>query len=229
MIITLDNHKLNGLSFSPLIRGFIHKIFTWGLFMVHKKVGINCVVILFFIACFSVTDAGAWTGNLNILSGARLLNEDYWAPAEEQEIVGIQFNLKKDHWPVHFAIEYNQGSGNGMYYHNIWLQDVRVESDVLEVDIGVKKIWDNFPRMRPFFGLGGSFIKARMDITNNVGIKTDSEYTLGTWMDVGIYWTIENSINLGFDIKFSNGNVVLYGINTDVGSVQSALLVGYHW
>lgn len=229
MIISLDNHKLNGLSFSRKIMYFMQLIFTGGLFIVHKKVGIYWVIILFFIVCFSVTTVQAWTGNLNILLGSKTLDEDYWAPAEEQETVGIQFNFKKDQWPVHLAIEYNQGSGNGIFYHHIWLQEVKVESDVMEVDIGVKKIWDTSPMMRPFLGLGGSFIKARLDLTNNVGIRTDSENTLGIWIGGGIYWTLVNNLNLGFDVKVSFGNVMLYGINTDVGSGQSALLFGYHW
>ena len=159
-----------------------------------------------------------WTGNINVFLGAKAL-EDEWEPAEEQSEFGIEFDFKQDGWPVSIAIDYLSGSGDGT------LGGIEFESETSELNLGVRKIWDTSPRVRPFIGGGIAFITGEF---SGLGLSEEDD-AVGAWIGGGVYWTLGEHFNLGLEGKYSSADVTLFGLEVDAGGGHFGLLVGYHW
>jgi hypothetical protein len=57
-----------------------------------------------------------------------------------------------------------------------------------------------------------------------------SELCLGVRkLDTGIYWTLAEHLNIGFELRWSKADVSAYGIDVDAGGTHAGLFVGYHW
>jgi hypothetical protein len=67
----------------------------------------------------------------------------------------------------------------------------------IELDIGVRKIWDNFPYLRPYIGGGMAFIEAEEERAASASMDENS---LGIWIRGGVYWTFDEHFNIGFEM-----------------------------
>lgn len=123
-----------------------------------KKVTVS-VIMCFLLSIPSLAICGlnsgpdGWTGNVNVFLGAKALDEDEWEPTEEQSEFGLELDFKQQSWPVSVAIDVLRGSGDGTHL------GIKFESETSEFNIGVRKIWDQYPQVRPFIGGGISFIR----------------------------------------------------------------------
>ncbi len=151
--------------------------------------------------------------------GAKALDEDTWEPAEEQDEFGIEVDFKQHGWPVSIAIDFLSASGEGTYW------GVEFESETSELNVGVRKIWDKSPHARPFIGGGIAFITGEF---SGLGVSDDDSAT-GFWIGGGVYWTVAQNFNIGFEAKSSSADITLYGIEGDAGGGHFGWLVGFHW
>ncbi|MBI5197068.1 MAG: hypothetical protein HZA19_00500 [Nitrospirae bacterium] len=196
------------------------------------------ITLSFVLISFMTVSAEAWTGNANILAGGRAMGEDDWSPAENQDLFGIQLNFRRSSWPVNLSLEYLKATAKGNMSVRI-PGTLHAESDVQEIRLGVRKIWDHFRSVRPYIGGGVSFIDIKFDTTAvQTGPTThlsDSDTAFGPWIGGGVYWLLGNSINMGFDISASRGSVSidraapLEPIEASAGGGTSSFLLGYHW
>lgn len=165
----------------------------------------------------------AWTGNVNVLLGAKALDKDDWEPAEEQGEFGIEVDFRQKDWPVNIAIDLLGAAGEGTQ------SGIKLESRTSELNIGVRKIWDHFPHVRPFIGGGLSFMRAEAK-GSALGITvSDKDTGTGLWLGGGVYWTLGESFNIGFEFKSSSGEVTLFNTNVNAGGGHFGILAGYHW
>ena len=180
------------------------------------------------IACFwlsipglaiSGSSLGDWTGNLNLFLGAKALDKYEWEPTEEQDEFGVEVDFKQVGWPVSIAIDFLSGSGEGTYL------GVKFESKTSELNVGFRKIWDIFPRVRPFIGGGISFITGEF---SGRGLS-DDDSAAGIWIGGGVYWTLGKHLNIGLEGKYSTADVTLFGVDADAGGGHFGILVGFHW
>ena len=56
-----------------------------------------------FLAAPSFALAG--TGNVNFFLGAKILDDDEWAPLEDQGEIGVEVTFGGNDWPIHIAID----------------------------------------------------------------------------------------------------------------------------
>jgi len=177
-------------------------------------------MVLVFATSYQSWSANDWTGNVNFTLGAKALDEHDWEPVEDQGEFGIHVDFRRPEWPVNIAIALLGSSGE---------EDIRgtdIEGSTSELRFGVRKIWEPTRTMRPFFGGGLSLMSAEIDVE---GFGSDEDSDFGVWISGGIYWTLSNSFNLGFELGFSQGEVDLDGYDVDAGGSHAGLILGYHW
>ena len=177
------------------------------------------MVLLFTISA----EAQQWTGNAHLFLGAKALDKDDWEPVEGHAQVGILADFGQHDWPVHIAVGLLRSSADDT------LMGVKFEAETTEINVGVRKIWDTHPTMRPFVGGGLAHINASFDGSSGGVRVSDSDSAIGFWLNAGIYWTLAESFNIGFDARISSASVRLYDISTNAGGGHFGLTLGYHW
>jgi hypothetical protein len=156
-----------------------------------------------------------WTGNVNLLLGIKYFDNVVWDSAGQLE-TGIDVDFRHKSWPVNIALGIS-----GAY-------DLDVSTT--EYRIGVRKIFEATPRMRPFIGCGIDYVSAEEDEFFNIfDDEEDSDTGVGGWIDGGIYWTFGNRVNAGFDLGYSYAPVTLSGKTANAGGIRLDFLLGYHW
>jgi len=155
-----------------------------------------------------------WSGNLNFFLGKKYLDGGDWGPVDEHDEIGILSDFKHKSWPVSIAF-------NALSSKDDVSGSVNLDAKTMELDIGVRKIWENFSYLRPHIGGGITFVEAEK--------KRMDEDSLGIWIGGGVYWTFDEHFNLGFDLRWSDADVTLFGIDTEAGGFHASLLVGLHW
>ena len=160
-----------------------------------------------------------WTGNANFFLGAKTLNGDEWEPADKQEEFGIEVDFKPQSWSVSIALELLSGSGEGTS------GGYDFESKTSEINFGVRTIWDQFQRMRPFVGGGISIIRGELSANRT----SEARIGFGLWLCGGIYWTLADHYNIGLEVKFSSAEINLFDVDFNAGGGHFGLLIGYHW
>ena len=180
-------------------------------------------VIWFFSSPMAYAQQGSWTGNINAFLGAKALDETDWEPVDEHGEIGFKVDFKQRSWPVSIAIDFLFSSGDDT------LLGVDFEGETSELNLGVRKIWDQFPHVRPFIGGGISFISAEFKGTVLGVPVSDDDAGTGIWFGGGVYWTLAEHFNIGLELGVSTANVTLFGVEASAGGGHSGVLAGYHW
>jgi hypothetical protein len=182
------------------------------------------LIISFFLAlAVGTTSPGTayadWTGNINVFLGAKALDEDDWSPAENQTEFAVEWDFRDRSWPVNAVVGLRGGNGEGDAL------GTTLETTTSEISLGVRKIWDTFPHVRPFFGGGLSMIGLE---AKAFGVS-ESDSAPGVWLGGGVYWALTPHFNLGMDLRFSRATVTLGGFDYEAGGNHFGLLLGYHY
>ncbi|MCX7793874.1 MAG: hypothetical protein N2257_05665 [Thermodesulfovibrionales bacterium] len=170
-----------------------------------------------------------WTGNINLFLGAKALEEDDWAPADEQGEVGFKLDFRHKDWPLNIAIDFLSAEGDGTAYDPYYGITVDMESETSELNFGLRKIWDHFQYIRPFIGGGISIIHAEAKVKFLGTLVSDSDTGSGLWIGGGVYWTLSKHFNIGFELMASSARVELFGVEVNGGGTHIGILAGYHW
>ena len=173
--------------------------------------------------------AEGWTGNVNLLLGAKALDEDDWEPIHEHGQGGLLVDFRPADWPVSIAVDFLRSRDSDSVFDPGSGLFVDVRGETSELNLGVRKIWDERPSVRPFVGGGLAHISASLR-ASAAGLRvSDSDNSIGFWLNGGVYWTLGESFNLGLDLRYSQASVNLFGVSTDAGGGHAGLLLGYHW
>ena len=184
-----------------------------------KKNILAVALVLFFVSA----NANAWTGNVNAFLGQKTLDEDDWAPLDKQAEFGVLVDFKQQDWPVSIAFDY-LGT-----YDEATEFGVNVEGTTSEFDVGVRKIWEvSGSSIRPYVGGGLAFVNAEFKRTTFPTVSDDDNGT-GIWLNGGVYWTLGQHFNLGLDLRYSQADVTLFGVEGEAGGTHAGVILGYHW
>ncbi|MGE5172432.1 MAG: outer membrane protein [Betaproteobacteria bacterium] len=186
------------------------------------------IVLLSLFCASGVLAQDEWTGNVNAFLGQKKLDSADWEPVDEQPEFGIEIDFRKRNWPISIAIDF-MGSSDEETVFDPTLGPVTLEGKTSEFDIGVRKIFDELAPVKPFIGGGISFIRAEATVTAFGGEANESDTGAGIWLDGGLYFTLGQHFNLGFELKYSDADVTIAGINVKAGGTHVGLLAGYHW
>lgn len=167
--------------------------------------------------------ANEWTGNLNFLLGQKTLDETEWAPVDKQGEFGVLVDFKQQNWPISIALDFLGSADEATEL------GLNVEGITTEFDVGVRKIWGvEGSSIRPYIGGGIAFATADFRITSGFPVSDDDNGT-GIWLNGGIYWTLGQHFNLGLDLRYSQADVTLFGVDVDAGGTHAGIILGYHW
>jgi opacity protein-like surface antigen len=196
-----------------------------------KKIAV--IISLCLVLSFpSLAISENWTGNINLLLGTKMLDEDDWEPVDEHSEFGISFDFKQKHWPVSIAFAYLSSEDDAsatLYDPFFGFVTADVEGETQEVSFGVKKIWDATEIVKPFVGGGLAFINAEFSGTMfNVTMSEDDD-AVGVWLVGGVIFTLAKHLNLGVQARYSYAEVELFGVDGDAGGLHGLFMVGYHW
>ena len=179
------------------------------------------IVVIVMVLLSATSHAQQWTGNVNGLLGGKQLDRDDWGSAAAQTEIGILVDFGKTQWPVSIAID--------LLRSDIPFAELFSFSDgeTTELNLGVRKIWDQRARTRPYIGGGLAIISA--DISARVlGVfVSENDAGEGLWIDGGVYWTLGEALNVGLDFRYSQADITFSGFDADAGGRHTALLLGY--
>ncbi len=186
----------------------------------------RCCIFVFLISIITIAGSemsafgqSDWTGNVNFFLGAKALEENEWEPVEDQVELGIEIDFRQQNWPVSIAIDLLVAADEDDFF------GANIESKTSELNIGVRKIWDKSPHVRPFIGGGVSFISGEFKA---FGFSEDDS-AMGFWIGGGVYWTLTEHFNLGLELKASSAEITLFDVDVNAGGGHFGLLIGYHW
>ena len=191
------------------------------------------LAVVFSICWAPAVLAQDMTGNINVFLGAKALDEDDWEPVEDQSEFGIKLDLRSKDWPVNIAIDYLASKSDEesvlLFDPDLGTVELELEGETSELNLGVRKIWDHFPYVRPFIGGGLSFITAEAK-GSALGVTiSDDDSGVGIWIDGGVYWTLADHFNIGLEAAFSSAEVTLFDVDVEAGGGHFGILAGYHW
>jgi hypothetical protein len=170
-----------------------------------------------------------WTGNINVFLGGKNLDHDDWEPADKQGELGVLFDLRDNDWPLSVAVDLLGAAAEETDYAPLLGTIATMKSYTSEVDIGVRKIWEISPNIRPFIGGGLSFISAEIRVITTSTKQVDDDYGTGFWLGGGVYWIIGEQFNIGVELRTSAARMHLLGTDKRAGGGHLGMLLGYHW
>jgi opacity protein-like surface antigen len=177
----------------------------------------------------AASHAQSWTGNVNVFLGVKNLDSDDWAPADDHGELGLLVDFKQETWPVSLAIDLLDSYGDDTVIDPFTGAAFKFEAETRELNVGVRKIWDQFPIIRPYVGGGLAFIKAEAKVSAFGASFSEDDSALGVWLNGGVYWTLFRAFNLGLELRYSKAEVTLAGVDAEAGGTHAGLLLGYHW
>ena len=184
----------------------------------------RCVNILFagvvvlFTGLAPVGIAPAQTvGDLNIVLGQKLLDEDEWGSIDGHDALGIELTWGNAEWPFLIATDilYSTTDENVL--------GVDEEGTTIELDFGVRKVWQR-GNARPYIGGGFAFISGEIEMA---GGRILDETELGGWLGGGVYWRVGRRFHIGFTLRFSSAEVDIPGGDLDLGGSTFGLTLGW--
>lgn len=175
----------------------------------------------------TVSQAGAWTGNINAFMGIKTLDSDdwddnYWQLSEQTE-GGILFDIMQANWPVCAVIESMYGISTDEY------DDFELNATTTEVFLGAGKTWAPNSTIRPFVRAGLNYATAELEGEYENQTETVDGSGIGYAISGGVYWTLSQHFNLGLSARYSKATVEINDIDVEAGGTHSGLILGYHW
>ena len=201
-------------------------------------------VIILALICFALSVPGpafcesdetqaTWVTNINLFLGSKFLDKDDWEPVEKQIEGGILFDIRRDNWWLSIAADllYSRDDADiTVDVLSIGTVNANAESRTFEVNVGVRKVWENFKYVRPFVGGGPAFIKVELEAEQSGVSISDDDTAFGVWIDAGVYVTLAKHLNLGIDARWSKATRVnLFNAEGEAGGWHIGALIGYHW
>jgi opacity protein-like surface antigen len=183
------------------------------------------VVFLMVFVTLAAFNGAAWAGgNVNVMYGQKNLDDDDWEPVEDQREYGIMFDFKaNDNWPISIALDLLFSDDDGDYY------GVDIEGETQEFNLGVRKYFPVTPQFKPYVGGGLAYISAEYSGSYaGVGVS-DDDSEVGFWLGGGAVFTFAERINIGVDLRYSQAEVTLYGVDGEAGGTHLLVFAGLHF
>lgn len=173
--------------------------------------------------------AQAFTGELNLLLGAKLMSSD-WDFIEldlsQQDVIGISASWGGAHWPIHIATDLLTSRTSDRIL--VFGERIKLEGSTIELDLGVRKIW-KLGIVKPYLGGGLAIVNGKVEAFAFGESEPDDGTSLGGWLGGGAMWRIGHRLNLGLDARYSTADVEIFEEDFDAGGLTLAALIGFGW
>ena len=191
---------------------------------IHARLTRLTSLVFLLFSLIPVGHASDWDGDLNVVLGAKRLDQDPWKPVDSQPSFGLMFDARQADWPLNLALDVYYSGDTGT------ADGVTRDGSTTEFNLGIRKIFRTTRTMRPFVGVGSSFIDASLkDTSAGLPHRSDSDWGAGVWIGGGIYWTLADTLNIGFNLKYSSAKVTLLDERYDAGGRMFGTVIGLTW
>lgn len=182
------------------------------------------ILIIGLLLCTPLSAMAQGSGNLNVFIGSKTLNEDDWEPVDEQLEIGGMFDYRPPNWPISLAVDLLYSFGDDEQF------GIELENRFLELDVGFKFIMENPSTINPFIAGGVAFVEAEAegDFWDVFDLQDDTSGT-GLWLSGGAYVTMNNNLNLGLNIRWSDVEADWHSFDIDLGGSRIGGFIGVHW
>lgn len=180
-----------------------------------------------------------WTGHVNYIFGYKKLSND-WEPAEDQIEFGVvDLDLRRVNWPISIVGQLLLTYASDIPDEPGFRGDF---SGTYEFNVGLRKVWEDFPRFHPFLGggfsiLGGSTTKDPGDpwyywyysYYQEESYQEENDSDFGYWVGAGFYWVLTENLHTGINAQYTWGEIKLFDKDLDAGGIHLNFLIGYRW
>jgi len=182
------------------------------------------LVVAFLLVLPTTAWAGNFAGNTNFFLGTKTLDKDDWEPLEEQGAFGAELSWGNTDWPIYVASDlFWSADAQGFTF----TETIAVTT---ELNVGVRKIWGESRKTRPFVGGGlaivRGYVQKRFDFVPDVD---GSDAAVGPWLTGGVFWRLGTRFNIGMSARWSKADVEIFDESLDAGGFQFGLLLGFGW
>jgi len=153
--------------------------------------------------------------DVNFILGVKMLEEDDWAPVEDQSEFAVSSTFGGVDWPVHIALDLVASADDNEDF------GFKIEGSTLELDVGARKIWGK--KTRPFIGGGLALINGEFEAFT----LSDDDDALGAWLDAGVFWRLGRRFNIGIEARISWAEITLFGMDGEAGGEHIGLILGF--
>lgn len=189
-----------------------------------KTLILPALLVLPLASCAALTSPrpygpplGAGGSKLTLFFGERELEEDDYAPVEEQETVGAALSWE----PAHGGLGGELGVLSSEEEETVLGLDV--EGKTLEVFGGVRQNFGS-EALRPYLGGGLSWIESEVES----GPLTDDDDSLGLYLHAGIDAWVTPNVSLGVEYRLLLGtDMDVFGVETDADYEQVGVTLGF--
>lgn len=184
----------------------------------------NFVIVMLLLLTTSMTNAGELSGHISGFIGLKTMNSSDWPELDKHFSMGVNFDIKKDSWPISIALDMID---TGSEHEYDGLKDL---SHTTEYHFGVRKIFMNQDsKIQPYIGGGVSFMYAELEYQGNNKKMTQDDRDVGSWFGAGMYYEINPRLVLGLDVRYSHGEVILFNTERDAGGISSGVTLGFQF
>ena len=194
--------------------------------------------------------------------------EDFKLAVDRGTEFGINADFGPKSWPVCFAIGFFRASsddswsgslsGSGTFYESTsgtymdvdftYTGKAKLKVTTQELRLGVKKIFEVTPTIRPYVAGGLAKVSAKANVPYSIdgtfaysdGTSFSgpldslnykhSDSSIGYWLSGGAYWTFAKQYNLGIEVSYSKAKMDFGdGMEAEGGGFHYGLFMGYHW
>ena len=182
------------------------------------------LLALTLTASSAAVAADNWSGGVNIMLGAKGLDDNDWGVNDSQGAIGVMTHFKRNDWPVSIAIDvYGAGDTDGSGTN-------KREGYTGGLHAGVRKIWDfEGKNIHPFISGGIASIGAEQRRGDGASQVKQDDSAVGLWVSGGAYWTLGDMWNIGLETRYTQAEVTLFGQDVEAGGVYTGLLLGLNW
>lgn len=161
--------------------------------------------------------------SLRIIAGQKHLDENDWSSLDSQKEIGMLFDIKNKSWPVSIAIDLIV-SGDNASSSNPEIKS----GGTVELNLGIRKTWDSSSsNIHRYLGGGLALINGGLEQRADAGGATQDDNGVGAWIAAGAYWDLNDRFSLGFDIRYSQADINLFGNEIKAGGVHNSITLGY--
>ena len=202
--------------------------------MHRRAIGIMLTSLLLATTAAAATDDNRVTGSFGIAIGVKDLDAG-WEPLGDQTATVFSLTIGKKKWPVLIVLDRVSAEDEetriiGFCFFPFFpcTTEVTAKSKTSEWDLGVRRVWRQDKRFRPYVGGGIAFIEGKIRV-NDQGISA-ADSTTGYWLDTGFRQPFKRSrMDWGFDLRYSEGTIHLGNGEVDAGGTQILFYLGGRW
>jgi hypothetical protein len=191
------------------------------MFLRYVSVAALLAVVGFGVSAVAV--GGEFTGDVNVLLGQKVLNQNDWEPLDTQPALGAEITWGDSSWPISIATDilYSTESKDDV-------DGVDLEGSTMEFDLGIREV-KNTDNFNYYIGLGFGLVSAHAEAKGSGSKIDDSDTGISGWGGGGIFWRLGSRFNVGLAARYSVANVTLFDEDVRAGGFQYGVIVGWGW